>query len=144
MHSKTLLWAMAAIAIPLLTGQDRGIKKPRVDVENYVIDAEVNPHTQALNANVKVRFLPLDNDISSVSFELNNALNVTSVVDDAGHQIPASRSGQDFSLRLSFPAPLAKGKPTTLTFTYDGRLRARRIRPSTASNSPPSRMISRT
>ncbi len=122
MHSKTLLWAMAAIAIPLLTGQDRGIKKPRVDVENYVIDAEVNPHTQALNANVKVRFLPLDNDISSLSFELNNALNVTSVVDDAGHQIPASRSGRDFSLRLSFPAPLAKGKPTTLTFTYDGRL----------------------
>jgi hypothetical protein len=122
MHSKTLLWALAAIAVPLLTGQDRGIKKPRIDVENYVIDAEVNPHTQALNANVKVRFLPLDNDISSLSFELNNALNVTSVVDDAGHQIPASRSGQDFSLRLSFPAPLAKGKPATLTFTYDGRL----------------------
>jgi tetratricopeptide (TPR) repeat protein len=122
MHSKTLLWALAVIAIPLLMGQDRGIKKPRIDVDNYVIDAEVNPHTQALNANVKVRFLPLDNDISSLSFELNNALNVTSVVDDAGHQIPASRSGQDFSLRLSFPAPLAKGKPTTLTFTYDGRL----------------------
>jgi hypothetical protein len=122
MHSKTLLWALAALAIPALTGQDRGIKKPRIDVDNYVIDAEVNPHTQALNANVKVRFLPLDNDISSLSFELNNALNVTSVVDDAGHQIPASRSGQDFSLRLSFPAPLAKGKPTTLTFTYDGRL----------------------
>src|SRR5580700_5363997 len=122
MHSKTLLWALAALAIPALTGQDRGIKKPRIDVDNYVIDAEVNPHTQALNANVKVRFLPLDNDISSLSFALNNALNVTSVVDDAGHQIPASRSCQDFSLRLSFPAPLAKGKPTTLTFTYDGRL----------------------
>src|SRR5580658_1981517 len=133
MHRKIRLRALAAIAIPaflaaflmgaaLLLGQDKGIKKARIDVENYVIDAEVNPHTQALNANVKVRFLPLDNDISSVSFELNNALNVSSVVDDAGHQIPASRSGQDFSLRLSFPAPLVKGKATTLTFTYDGRL----------------------
>jgi tetratricopeptide (TPR) repeat protein len=127
MHRKILFRALPAIAIPallavLLVGQDKGVKKSRIDVENYVIDAEVNPHTQALSANVKVRFLPLDNDISSVSFELNNALNVTKVVDDAGHQIQASRSGQDFSLRLSFPAPLVKGKPTTLTFTYDGRL----------------------
>ncbi|HLK21226.1 MAG TPA: M1 family aminopeptidase [Bryobacteraceae bacterium] len=127
MHSKRLLRALQGIAIPalvtsLLVGQDRGVKKTRIDVENYVINAEVNPHTQALNATVAVRFLPLDSDISSVSFELNNALNVSSVVDDAGHQIPASRSGQDYNLRLSFPAPLAKGKPTTLIFTYDGRL----------------------
>jgi tetratricopeptide (TPR) repeat protein len=129
MHRKIRLRALAAIAIPAfligaahLMGQDKGVKKARIDVENYVIDAEVNPHTQALNARVKVRFLPLDNDISSVSFELNNALNVSSVMDEAGHQIPASRSGQDFSLRLSFPAPLVKGKATTLTFTYDGRL----------------------
>src|ERR1035438_1680242 len=97
MHRKMLLRALLAIAIPvlvasLLMGQDRGVKKSRIDVENYVINAEVNPHTQALNATVVVRFLPLDNDISSVSFELNNALNVSSVVDDAGHQIQASRS----------------------------------------------------
>ena len=58
----------------------------------------------------------LDNDISTASFELNNAFNVSRVVDDAGHQIPASRSGQDMGVRLSFPAPLVKGKPTTVTF----------------------------
>ena len=110
MHRKTVLRALAAIAIPaLLAAQDKGGKRPRIDVENYVIDAEINPHTQALTANVKVRFLPLDNDISSVSFELNNALNVSRVVDDAGHQIPASRSGQDFSLRLSFPGSSGEG-----------------------------------
>ncbi len=123
MHSKTLLRALAVIAFPaLLVAQDKGGKRPRIDVENYVIDAEINPHTQALSANVKVRFLPLDNDVSSASFELNNAFNLTRVVDESGHQIPASRSGQDFNVRLNFPAPLVKGKPTTLTFTYDGRL----------------------
>lgn len=123
MPSKTLLRALAAIAIPaLVVAQDKGVKRPRIDVENYVIDAEINPHTQAINASVKVRFLPLDNDISSASFELNTALNVTRVVDEAGQQISASRSGQDFGLRLNFPAPLAKGKPKTVTFTYDGRL----------------------
>jgi hypothetical protein len=114
---------LAALALgPLLCAQDRGNKSGRIDVDNYAIDAEINPRTQTISANVKVRFVAEDNDISTVSFELNNALNVSRVVDDAGRQIPASRSGQDMGVRLSFPAPLAKGKTTTVTFTYDGRL----------------------
>jgi Peptidase family M1 domain/Tetratricopeptide repeat len=125
MSRKILLAALAlaplAIA-PFLTAQDRGSKSGRIDVDNYAIDAEINPHTQTLTANVKVRFIAVDNDISTASFELNSAFNVSRVVDESGHQIPASRSGQDQSVRLSFPAPLAKGKPTTVTFSYDGRL----------------------
>lgn len=117
---KILLAALSMAS--LLVAQDKGGKRARIDVDNYVIDAEINPRTQSLTANVKVRFVPMDNDVSSISFELNNALNVSRVVDDAGRQIPASRSTQDFSVQLNFPAPLAKGKPTTLTFSYDGRL----------------------
>ncbi len=94
-----------------MLAQDRESKSSRIDVDNYAIDAEINPRTQTLTANVKVRFIPLDNDLSSASFELNNAFTVSRVVDDSGRQIPASRSGQDFSVHLSFPAPLAKGKP---------------------------------
>jgi aminopeptidase N len=120
MFGKTLIVAAAFASI--VTAQDRGAKRARIDVENYMIDADVNPRTQAVTANVKIRFVPLDNDISSVSFELNNALNVSRVVDEAGRQIPASRSSQDFTVRLTFPAPLVKGKATTLTFSYDGRL----------------------
>jgi aminopeptidase N len=108
--------------ISLRAAEDRGDRRPRIDVQSYAVDAEVNPHTQTITAHVQVRFIPLDNELSSASFELNNALNVSSIVDDAGRQIPASRNTQDFSLRLSFPTPLAKGKPSTLTFTYDGRL----------------------
>jgi len=115
--------ALALLALaPPLDAQDRGSKSGRIDVDNYAIDAEINPHTQTLTASVKVRFSPLDNDVSSASFELNPALSVSRVVDDAGHQIPASRSGQDMAVVLSFPAPLAKGKATTVTFNYDGRL----------------------
>ena len=120
-----LLLAALALA-PFLAaqdrGQDRGGKAGRIDVDHYAIDAEINPRTQTLTANVKVRFTAVDNDISTASFELNNAFNVSRVVDDSGHQIPASRSGQDMGVRVNFPAPLAQGKPTTLTFTYDGRL----------------------
>jgi Peptidase family M1 domain len=101
--------------------QDRGARS-HINVESYAIDAEVNPRTQVISANVQVRFVPLDDNVTSASFELNNALNVSRIVDDSGKQIPASRSAQDFSIRLSFPNPLTKGKPSTLTFTYDGRL----------------------
>jgi len=120
MSRKILLAALAVVS--LLTAQDRGSKLGRIDVENYSIDAEVNPRTQALTANVKVRFVAVDSDISTASFELNSAFTVSRVVDDTGHQIPASRSGQDMGVRVNFPAPLVKGKATTVTFTYDGRL----------------------
>jgi tetratricopeptide (TPR) repeat protein len=121
---KTLFTAvtLTSLLATSLAAQDRGIKRGRIDVENYTIDAEVNPRTQALTANVKVRFTAMDNEISSLSFELNNAFNVSRVVDDTGHELQASRSSQDFAVRLNLPAPLVKGKPTTLTFTYDGRL----------------------
>ena len=114
--------ALASFAFAPLAAQERGSKSGRIDVDNYSIDAEINPHTQTLTANVKVRFIPLDSDLSTVSFELNNAFKVSRVVDDSGRQIPASTSTQDFSVRLNFPAPLAKGKPATVTFSYDGRL----------------------
>ncbi len=120
MSRKILLAAL--VLASLLAAQDRGSKSGRIHVDNYAIDAEINPHTQTLTANVKVRLMAVDNDVSTASFELNNAFTVSRVVDDGGHQIPASRSGQDMAVRVSFPAPLVKGKATTLTFSYDGRL----------------------
>jgi Peptidase family M1 domain len=99
--------------------QDR---RARIDVEQYTIDADVSPNTGTLSAKASVRFVPLDDNITSASFELNNALNVSRVVDDKGKQIPASRNQQDFTVRLSFEQPLVKGQPVTITFYYDGKL----------------------
>jgi len=102
------------------TAQDRR-PAARIDVQHYAIDAEVNPNTQSLSANVQVQFIPLD-DVNTAAFELNNSLNLSRVVDESGRQIPASRSQTDFSVRLNFPSTLPKGKAATLTFTYDGKL----------------------
>jgi len=113
---------VALLAATFAQGQERSASLGRIDVDHYKIDAEVNPRTQSIAATVEVHFTAVDNNISTVGFELNNALNVSRVVDDAGRQIPASRTQQDFTLRLTFPEPLVKGKATTLTFTYDGRL----------------------
>ncbi len=113
-------WIMVALgAAATTTAQER---RSRIDVEHYVINAEINENTQTLAAKTAVRFVPLEDNVTSATFELNNALNVARVTDDGGRQVPASRSQQDFSVRLNFEQPLAKGKPVNVTFDYDGRL----------------------
>ena len=91
--SKTFLAVLALAS--LAAAQDKGGSRGRIDVDNYVIDAEVNPHTQALTANVKVRFTALDSDISSASFELNNALNVSRVTDETLDCCPGIRISRE-------------------------------------------------
>jgi tetratricopeptide (TPR) repeat protein len=100
------------------TAQER---RARIDVEHYVIEAQVDPATQSVNATVQMRFTPADN-INAATFELNNALNLARIADGSGRQIPASRSQADYAVRLSFPDGIAKGQQTTLTFNYDGKL----------------------
>ena len=119
-RNRTLAAALTlALAASAAWAQDR---RSRIHVEQYTIDAEVSPATQSLTAKASVRFVPLDDNITSAAFELNNALNVSRVVDDKGKQIPASRNQQDFTVRLSFEQPLPKGQPVTMTFYYDGKL----------------------
>ncbi len=117
---KLCLALIAFSALPL-GAQQQPDRRTRLDVEHYVIDAEINPTAQTLSATAQVRFVPQDST-SAASFELNNGLNVSRIVDGGGRQIPASRNQQDFSVRLSFPDPLPKTVPSTLTFTYDGKL----------------------
>ncbi len=95
--------------------------RQRIDVQSYLIDATINPASQTLAATALVRFTPLD-DTSTVSFELNNALNLSKVVDEDGRQIPASRTQSDMTVQLSFPQVLQKGKVAAVTFIYDGKL----------------------
>ena len=114
---------VAAVAASLLVvaapAQER---RSRIDVEQYTIDAEIAPATQSIAVKAVVRFTPLDDNVTSAAFDLNNALNVSRVLDAQDKQIPASRNQQDSTVRLSFEQPLPKGQPVTITFFYDGRL----------------------
>ena len=117
--------AFLAAGLLLLAGSVRASaqeRRNRIRVVAYAIDAEVSPNTQSLSAKATVQFVPLDDNSTAATFELNNALNVSRVVDATGKQIPASRNQQDFTVRLNFEAPLAKGRPVSVTFYYDGRL----------------------
>ena len=115
------LWIslIAVLAAGSLAAQE---VRQRIDVQSYAIDATINPDTQSLTAVAKVQFTAVDGNITSLLFELNNALSVSRVVNSAGQQLSATRSAQDYSIRVNFSQPLTKGSAETLTFTYDGRL----------------------
>jgi hypothetical protein len=116
--SRTAVLVLAALAVATAAFPQE--RRNRIDVEHYAIAAEINPADHSLTAEAKVRFVPLDEDIFSVSFELNNALNVSKVIDDSGREVQTSRNRDDFSVRLSFGQALVKGKAVTLTFLYGG------------------------
>jgi len=108
------LWLVLAGILP---AQQR---RPALDVEHYVITAEIQPARQALTATVEVRFSALEDGVRTVTFELNNALSVSRVTGEDGQQIPANMSGSDHTIQVSLPEPLAKGQTARLSFRYEG------------------------
>ncbi|MBZ5605917.1 MAG: peptidase M1, partial [Acidobacteriia bacterium] len=100
-------------------GQNR--ERSRIDVQSYLIEAQIDPAAQTINATALVRFTPLE-DMSSVAFELNNSLSLSKVLDEDGRQVPASRTQADMMVRLNLAQTLPKGKPAALTFIYDGKI----------------------
>ena len=109
-----LLFTFAAT----IWAQDR---RSRIDVQRYTIDAQINPRTQSLTATAKIEFTPLET-ASDVTFELNNALNVSKAVDGNGGVIATSRGASDFTVRLMMPGGITKNQPTVVSLTYDGKL----------------------
>jgi tetratricopeptide (TPR) repeat protein len=99
-------------------GQD---KHPRIEVQNYAIDADINPRTQSIVATAKVNFTPLE-DANDAVFELNNALTVSKAVDGSGKPLQTERNAQDFSVKVSFPGGLHKNQACEISLSYDGKL----------------------
>ena len=96
-------------------------EKMRFRVDDYQIEAELNPHAHKLTARAKVKFTALE-DLTLASFELNNGLRVTKVLDANNKPLSAERVTQDSSVRVPLPSGLTKNSSTTLTFDYQGVL----------------------
>jgi aminopeptidase N len=112
----------AALALLMCFGLAAQDRRANLDVESYKIDAKIDPAQQTLAATTSVTFTPQDDRLTSASFELNNALNLNSVVDGTGQTLQTTRSVVDFTVKVAFPQPLVKGTPVTLVFNYSGRL----------------------
>jgi len=103
-------------------------EKPRLRVDDYQIEATLQPHLHQISARAKVKFTALQ-DLSVAVFELHNDLRVTKVTDEKGQQLSAERVTQDSTVRVPLPSGLSKDASTTLTFEYEGQLES-------ADNSP--------
>ncbi len=119
MKSFTLA-SLLLVAAATAPAQER-VRNPRIDVQSYLIEAQVDPAAQTINATALVRFTPLE-DTSQVAFELNNSLSLSKVLDEEGKQVPASRSQADMLVRLNLSQTLQRGKAAALTFIYDGKI----------------------
>src|SRR5205085_4744712 len=98
----TVLCLLSALSLPSWAAE-----KMRLRVDDYQIDAELTPHTHKIAARAKVKFTALD-DLNVATFELNNGLRVTKVVDSANKPVNAERVTQDFSVRVPLTTPLTK------------------------------------
>jgi Peptidase family M1 domain/Tetratricopeptide repeat len=111
------LISFLALAIPALAAD----KPIRLRVDDYQIEAELNPHSHTLKAKTKVKFTALE-DLSTAVFELNNALRLTKVTDASNKLLSAERVTQDSTVRIPLTSGLPKDSSTTLTFEYEGTL----------------------
>jgi tetratricopeptide (TPR) repeat protein len=114
--------------VALLASPSWAAEKARIRVDDYQIEAELNPHLHQITARAKVKFTALQ-DVPVAVFELNNDLRVTRVLDEKGQALSAERVTQDSTVRVPLPAGLSKDSSTTLTFEYEGLL-------ENADNSP--------
>ena len=121
--SSLTLWLVIVLAIPAWAAE-----KARLRVDDYQIEAQLEPHLHQITARAKVKFTALQ-DLSVAVFELNNDLRVTKVLEERNQPLSAERVTQDSTVRVPLPSGLPKGSSTTLTFEYDGTL-------ENADNSP--------
>src|SRR5205085_7095021 len=96
-------------------------EKNRLRVDDYQIEAELSPHAHKLTARAKVKFTALE-DLSLATFELNNGLRLTKVLDANNKPLNAERVTQDSTVRIPLPNGLSKDTTTTFTFDYEGVL----------------------
>jgi aminopeptidase N len=106
----------------------RAAEKERLRVDDYQIDAELLPQTHKLTATAKVKVTALE-DLSVATFQLNNSLRITKLVDASNKPLNPERNTQDSSVRFGLSSGLAKNASTTFTFEYEGTL-------ETADDSP--------
>src|SRR6201998_193856 len=123
-----VLTSSLTLCLVLLAQSSWAAEKARLRVDDYQIEATLEPHLHQITARAKVKFTA-QQDLSVAVFELHNDLRVTKVLDEKTQPLSAERVTQDSTVRVPLPNGLSKDASTTLTFEYEGQLES-------ADNSP--------
>jgi tetratricopeptide (TPR) repeat protein len=119
--TSSLTLSLLTLSLLLLAIPAHAADKARLRVDDYQIEAELQPHLHQITARAKIKFTALQ-DLSVAVFELHNDLRVTKVTDEKNQPLSAERVTQDSTVRVPLPAGLSKDASTTLTFEYEGQL----------------------
>ncbi len=95
--------------------------RPQMQITGYVINADIDPAANKLTATVTVTLTALE-DLNTVSFELNNGLQITKLTDASGKVLTAERLTTNSIARVPLLTPIAKGASSTFNFEYNGVL----------------------
>ena len=125
---RVLYSSLACLFLLTVSRPARAAKKPRLHVDDYQIEAELMPETHKITARAVVKFTALD-DLTVATFQFNNGLRITKLLDANNKPLDPERNTQDSTVRISLPNGLAKNASTSLTFEYQGTL-------ETADDSP--------
>jgi hypothetical protein len=96
-------------------------EKTRFHVDDYQIDAVLNPHDHKLTARARVKITAQD-ELNVATLNLHNDLRLSKVTDPTGKTLTVDRVPQDSSVRVSLAKTVSKGDSATLTFEYEGVL----------------------
>jgi aminopeptidase N len=95
--------------------------KAQMQVTGYVINADLDPKANKLSATAAVTFTALD-DLNTVTFELNNGLQLTKLTDAANKPLQSERLTTNSTVRITLANPMPKGTSITYNFEYSGTL----------------------
>jgi aminopeptidase N len=123
-----VLTSSLTLFLAVLAQPAEAAEKARLRVDDYQIEATLEPHLHQITAKAKVKFTAMQ-DLSVAVFELHNDLRVTKVTDEKNQLLSAERVTQDSTVRVPLPNGLSKDNSMTLTFEYEGQL-------ENADNSP--------
>jgi aminopeptidase N len=123
-HSRSMHRALdlsLAFLLFFLANAAWAAEKSRLRVDDYQIDAELLPQTHKITAHATVKVTALE-DVSIATFQLNNALRITKLVDANNKPLTPERNTQDSSVRFGLTSGLRKNSSTSFTFEYEGTL----------------------
>ena len=117
---RDIILAIIAVFIPPASAFGAPVR-PQVQVTGYVISADLDPATSKLTATTVVTLNALE-DLTQVTLELNNGLQITRLIDAQQHPLSPERLTTNSTVRIPLLSTLTKGSSTTLTFDYTGTL----------------------
>jgi hypothetical protein len=124
MRTRLLQWS-CGLACVLMVAPLAAQKpvQPALAISGYLINAEIDPATHHLTANVVVSFSTPETSnpklVEPVSFGLHPELTVSNVSDEAGKLLISERAA-DGTIRVTPATPFTKEMVSRWAFTYDG------------------------